>query len=43
MCILPKLLEIFDYGHIENFKRQFSQIDVDSSGDISSREMRLLL
>lgn len=37
------LMKVFDYGHIENFKRQFSQIDVDSSGDISDREMRVLL
>ena len=38
-----KLLQVFDFGHIETFKKQFSQIDIDSSGDISDREMRVLL
>ena len=37
-----KLMKVFDYGHIETFKKQFSQIDVDSSGDISDREIKLL-
>ena len=37
------LLESFNYGHIENFKLQFSQIDVDGTGDISDTEMRILL
>merc|ERR1711991_692288 len=37
-----KLLQVFDYGHIESFKRQFSQVDVDSSGDISDVEIKML-
>ena len=37
-----QLMKIFDYGHIETFKRQFSQIDVDSSGDISDTEIKML-
>ena len=37
-----KLMTVFDYGHIETFKKQFSQIDVDSSGDISDTEIRML-
>jgi Ca2+-binding EF-hand superfamily protein len=38
-----KLLKHFNPGQLEKFKIQFSQIDVDGSGDISDREMRLLL
>ena len=38
-----KLMVVFDFGHIENFKRQFTEIDVDCSGSISDKEMRLLL
>jgi len=33
----------FDYGHLENFKYQFTMIDVDRSGDISEAELKLLL
>ena len=38
-----KLLLVFDFGQIENFKKQFTEIDIDCSGSISDKEMRLLL
>ena len=38
-----KLLLHFNPGNIEKFRMQFSQIDVDGSGDISDAEMRILL
>lgn len=41
--LLDKLFDVFDYGHLENFKYQFSIIDVNSSGDISEPEMKMLL
>jgi hypothetical protein len=41
--LLDKLLLVFDYGHLENFKYQFTMIDVDNSGDITEVEMKLLL
>ena len=36
------LTEVFDYGHIESFKHHFSLLDVDASGDLTARELRLL-
>lgn len=41
--LLRQLLVVFDYGHLENFRYQFSMIDVDHSGDITEVELKLLL
>jgi len=41
--LLKELLVVFDYGHLENFRNQFSMIDVDHSGDITEVELKLLL
>ena len=38
-----KLLMVFDYGDIEEFQQYFSLLDVDSSGDLSGKEIKLLL
>jgi len=38
-----KLLHSFTPGQCEKFKMQFSQVDVDGSGDISDTELRMLL
>eukprot|EP01034_Spumella_vulgaris_P026083 gene26082-32613_t len=38
-----KLLKVFDYGQIEEFQQYFSLLDVDNSGDLSGKEIRLLL
>ncbi len=38
-----KLLQTFNYGQIEEFKHFFNVLDVDSSGDLSAKEIRLLL
>jgi len=44
-CSLPslQLLEVFDYGDIEEFQQYFALLDVDSSGDLSKSEIKLLL
>lgn len=38
-----KLHAAFDFGHLEVFKQYFSMLDVDSSGDLSDVELRMLL
>lgn len=38
-----KMLTSFDFGHMEVFKQYFSMLDVDSSGDLSDKELRMLL
>lgn len=38
-----KLLTRFTYGDIEEFKQYFSMLDVDNSGDLSEKEIKLLL
>lgn len=38
-----QLLMAFDYGEIEQFQNYFALLDVDNSGDLSGREVRLLL
>ena len=39
----PQLLLVFDYGDIEEFQQYFSLLDIDSSGDLSPKEIRILL
>jgi Ca2+-binding EF-hand superfamily protein len=34
---------VFDYGDIEEFQQYFALLDVDSSGDLSKSEIKLLL
>lgn len=34
---------MFDYGQIEEFQQYFSLLDVDNSGDLSDKEIKLLL
>jgi Ca2+-binding EF-hand superfamily protein len=34
---------VFDYGDIEEFQQYFSLLDIDNSGDLSTKEVRLLL
>ena len=38
-----QLLQVFDYGDIEEFQQYFALLDVDSSGDLSKSEIKLLL
>lgn len=38
-----KLLRVFTYGELEEFEQQFLMLDIDSSGDLSSKEIRMLL
>lgn len=38
-----KLLSVFDYGDIEEFQQYFALLDIDSSGDLNGKEIRLLL
>ena len=38
-----QLLLAFDYGDLEEFQQYFSLLDVDNSGDLSGREVRVLL
>jgi hypothetical protein len=37
-----KLMTVFNIGHLEAFKRYFSIMDVDSSGDLSPEEIRTM-
>eukprot|EP01038_Epipyxis_sp_PR26KG_P007792 gene7792-10586_t len=37
------LLKVFDYGQLEDFKQYFSLLDIDGSGDLSKKEVQLLL
>lgn len=41
--LLNKLLKIFDLNDIEEFKQYFSMLDIDNSGDLSDKEIKLLL
>lgn len=34
---------MFDYGQIEEFQQYFSLLDIDNSGDLSDKEIKLLL
>jgi len=43
LFLLPQLLLAFDYGDIEEFQQYFSLLDVDNSGDLSGKEIRVLL
>jgi Ca2+-binding EF-hand superfamily protein len=38
-----RLLKVFDYGQIEGFKQHFALLDIDNSGDLSDKEIRILL
>lgn len=38
-----KFLRIFDFGQMEDFKQYFSLLDLDNSGDLSAKEISLLL
>lgn len=38
-----KLLKSFDYGHLETFKQYFIMLDVDCSGELSDKEIAVLL
>ena len=38
-----KLVTIFDPGHMETFRKYFEMLDVDSSGDLTDKELRILL
>lgn len=38
-----RLLRVFDYGQLEEFKQHFALLDVDNSGDLSDKEIRILL
>jgi len=38
-----KLLQVFDFGDLEEFQQYFSVLDIDNSGDLSPKEIRLLL
>lgn len=38
-----RLLKVFDYGQLEEFKQYFSLLDIDNSGDLSEKEIRILL
>ncbi len=42
-CFFPQLLKAFDYGQIEEFQQYFSLLDIDNSGDLSDKEIRILL
>lgn len=37
------MLLVFDYGDLEEFQQYFSLLDVDNSGDLSAKEIRILL
>lgn len=41
--LLNKLLKVFDINDIEEFKQYFSSLDIDCSGDLSDKEIKLLL
>ena len=34
---------MFDYGDLEEFQQYFSLLDIDNSGDLSGKEIRILL
>eukprot|EP01035_Chromulina_nebulosa_P020877 gene20877-27063_t len=38
-----QLLQVFDYLQLETLKKYFSTLDVDSSGELSEKELHLLL
>jgi len=38
-----KMMKIFDFSHINTFKQHFAMLDVDSSGDLTEREMKLFM
>eukprot|EP00597_Dinobryon_sp_UTEXLB2267_P013014 CAMPEP_0170119298 /NCGR_PEP_ID=MMETSP0020_2-20130122/14302_1 /TAXON_ID=98059 /ORGANISM="Dinobryon sp., Strain UTEXLB2267" /LENGTH=636 /DNA_ID=CAMNT_0010348621 /DNA_START=51 /DNA_END=1957 /DNA_ORIENTATION=+ len=38
-----KLLKVFTFGQLDEFQQYFSLLDVDSSGDLSDREIKILL
>jgi Ca2+-binding EF-hand superfamily protein len=37
------LLQVFDFGDLEEFQQYFSMLDIDNSGDLSPNEIRILL
>lgn len=43
MALAPQLLLVFDYGDLEEFQQYFSLLDVDNSGDLSGKEIKVLL
>ena len=36
-------MRTFTYGQLDEFQQYFSLLDVDSSGDLSEKEIRVLL
>lgn len=38
-----RLLKVFDYGQLEEFKQHFALLDIDNSGDLSDKEIKILL
>ena len=38
-----RMLSAFDFGHIEVFKQYFAILDVDCTGEVSDKELRLFL
>lgn len=40
---MVQLLTAFDYGDLEEFQQYFSMLDIDNSGDLSGKEIRVLL
>eukprot|EP00981_Chlorochromonas_danica_P016170 scaffold15944_cov248-Ochromonas_danica.AAC.4 len=41
--LLNKLLRVFDMNALDDFRQYFSMLDVDNSGDLSDKEITLLL
>lgn len=38
-----KMMKIFDFSHINTFRQHFAMLDVDSSGDLTDKEMKLFM
>lgn len=42
-ALLDKLLRLFNMDDLEEFRQYFSLLDIDNSGDLSDKEIKLLL
>lgn len=38
-----KMMKIFDFSHIDTFKQHFSMLDINSSGDLTDKELKLFM
>jgi len=38
-----KMMKIFDFSHINTFKQHFTMLDINSSGDLSDKELKLFM